>query len=98
MTNSILDKIETTLNQAVRPVLSNHQGNVTITDFSDGTLRIRFTGMCSACPSASLTAEELIAEKLKEHVPEIKKVILNTDVSDELISQAKAILRHEILK
>jgi Fe-S cluster biogenesis protein NfuA len=98
MAKSILDKIETALNQDIRPVLSDHKGNVAVSDFTDGTLRIRLTGMCSSCPSASLTMEEIITEKLKAHIPEIKKVILITAVSDELISQARAMLRHEFLK
>ena len=95
MTNSILTEIETILTRDVRPVLARHQGNVSVSDYTDGVLRIRFTGLCGGCPSASLTAEELIAEKLKEQLPEIRKVVLNTDVSDELIAQAKALLRHK---
>lgn len=98
MTKSILNKIETTLNEDVRPALSEHKGNVAVSDFTDGILRIRLTGMCSGCPSASVTTEELIAEKLKARIPEINEVILCTGVSDELISQAKAMLQHEFPK
>ena len=98
MTKSILNKIETTLNEDVRPALSDHKGNVAVSDFTDGILRIRLTGMCSSCPSASVTTEELIAEKLKSRIPEINEVILCTGVSDELISQAKAMLQNKFPK
>ena len=52
------------------------------------------TGKCSGCPSAQLTTEELISATVKEHIPAIEDVILVSGVSDELIAQAKALLKN----
>jgi Fe-S cluster biogenesis protein NfuA len=95
MTMSILDTIETILNEDVRPDLLKHQGNVVVVSYEKGILRIRLTGKCSGCPSASLTAEELIGERVKARLPEVQDVILVSGVSDDLIAQAKAILSHD---
>lgn len=94
MINSIVEKIELILDQAVRPQLAEHHGNVRIVKYDRGILQIRLTGQCSGCPSALLTTEEIIAETIKSNLPEITDVRLVTGVSDELIAQARAILHN----
>ena len=89
-----LENIEAVLDNYVRPSLASHQGNVVVVDYSDNVLRIRLTGKCSGCPSAQLTTEELISATVKEHIPAIEDVILVSGVSDELIAQAKALLKN----
>ena len=56
-------------------------------------LHVRMHGQCSGCPSAELTLEELVSTELKEAFPELKKVVLVTGVSDDLIAQAPQIIR-----
>ncbi|ERT59623.1 MULTISPECIES: NifU family protein [Megasphaera] len=89
-----LNDIETVLERQIRPILANHHGDVAVVDYTDHVLRIRLTGRCSACPSALLTTEEIIAAKVKEYLPQIRDVILVSGVSDDLISQAKSLLAH----
>lgn len=89
---TIIEQIQAVLDKHVRPSLASHQGDVTIVDYTDDVLRIRLTGKCSGCPSAQLTTEELISATVKEHIPQVKDVILVSGVSDSLIAQAKAIL------
>lgn len=89
---TMIEQIEAVLDKHVRPSLASHQGDVVIADYTDDVLRIRLTGKCSGCPSAQLTTEELIAATVKEHLPQVKDVILVSGVSDELIAQAKALL------
>ena len=84
--------IEQVLERDIRPILASHHGNVVLQDFTDGKVYIRLTGMCIGCPSATITTEEIVAERLKAVFPEIEDVILDTSVSDDLIAQAKAIL------
>lgn len=93
MSTATRAEIEGVLDTYVRPSLASHQGNVVV-DYTDKVLRIRLTGKCSGCPSAQLTTEELISATIKEHIPEIEDVILVSGVSDELITQAKAILQN----
>lgn len=88
-----LEQIEQVLDARVRPMLAQHDGNIQIVSFQDGVLRFRMLGQCGNCPSAVVTAEELVAPPLKEALPEIKEVVLDTSVSDETWDMAKAILR-----
>ena len=69
-----------------------HNGDVAVLDFSDGVLRIRLTGQCSGCPSASITTENLIAAEVRARVPEVRDVVLVNGVSDSLLAQARALL------
>lgn len=89
----MLQKIEDVLSAEVRPSLASHQGDVVVVEYSNHVLRVRLTGKCSGCPSAMFTTEELIAAKIKEHLPEVQDVILVSGVSDSLIAEAKAILQ-----
>lgn len=70
-------------------------GDMTITSFSNGILKFKFTGMCSNCPSAWITTEELVKNEILSNVPEVKDVQMEFAVSDELIDMAKKLLNHE---
>ena len=59
----------------------------------DGVLYFRMLGQCSNCPSAVVTAEELVAPPILEAIPEIRQVVLDTTVSDELWRDAMELLR-----
>ena len=59
----------------------------------DGVLYFRMLGQCSNCPSAVVTAEELVAPPILEAIPEIRQVVLDTTVSDELWQDAMELLR-----
>lgn len=62
-------------------------------NWEDGVLHVRMHGQCSGCPSAELTLENLVNTELKEAFPELKDVVLVTGVSDDLIAQARQIMR-----
>ena len=59
----------------------------------DGVLYFRMLGQCSNCPSAVVTAEELVAPPILEAIPELRQVVLDTTVSDELWQDAMELLR-----
>ncbi|MEA5004402.1 MAG: NifU family protein [Christensenella sp.] len=92
MQKELLERIEQVLRERVRPSMGEHQGDIEIVDVSDGVLKVRFLGKCSNCPSASLTLESIVAEAVKEEVPEIRDVVLVTGVSDETWDMARSIL------
>lgn len=89
----MLAEIEQVLDNYVRPKLSTHEGDVEITEWKDGTLKVRLLGRCCGCPSASLTTEELIAKEVKERIPEVKEVILVSGVSPELLHIANQLMK-----
>ena len=82
-----LNKIQQVVSDRIRPALQGHGGDMTITSFSNGILKFKFTGMCSNCPSAWIT--------ILSNVPEVKDVQMEFAVSDELIDMAKKLLNHE---
>lgn len=89
--------IEEVLDRKVRPALRAHQGDLQVVKYEDGVLTFRLLGQCSNCPSAQLTSENIVAAPLMEELPEIKQVVLDTTVSDEIWETAMDILkrRHE---
>ena len=86
-------ELEAVLDEYVRPLLNTHGGNMQVLSFEDGVVRFKLTGQCSGCPAADLTTEELIQTTLADRMPEVTEAVLVQQVSDELVDQARAILR-----
>ena len=93
--SGILERIEGVLEERVRPNLALHGGNIRSLSCEDGVYRFRLTGQCAGCPSAMLTTEQLIKSALLEAVPQLRDVVLVGGVSQNLLDQARAILRGE---
>lgn len=87
------EALQKVLDERIRPVLYEHGGDIRILEVADGVLRFRLSGQCSGCPSAAVTAEELVAKEIREALPQIRSVVLDTGVSDELIDMARGILK-----
>ena len=85
-------EIEEALDAYVRPMLAAHGGNIQVEDIEDDVMYFRLTGGCAGCAAADLTSENLVNEELVKHVPWLKKAVLDTSVSEDLLAQAKAIL------
>lgn len=91
----LANRIEQVLDDRVRPQLELHQGDIELVDCGgNGVLRVRLTGQCAGCPSASLTVQELVAEQVCAAVPEISQVVLLGGVSDRLLNEARELLAH----
>ena len=95
MDRELKRKIEEVLDGKVRPYLSGHGGGVEVDSLEGGTLRVRLLGQCAGCPSAMLTNEQLIQEEVCAAVPEVRQVAILQEASQELLDQARAILRGE---
>ncbi len=92
----MVEKIKRIIEEKVNPLLAAHYGGTEITALEDGVLYIRMTGACGQCPSAQDTIENVVKQIIMSEVPEIKDVVLDTSVSEDLISMAKKILNKEI--
>jgi len=68
------EKVEAVL-EKIRPMLQRDGGDVELVEVEDGTVKVRLKGACGGCPMATLTLSRGIEEKLKEEIPEVKKVI-----------------------
>ena len=94
-TENIMDQINRVIDEQIRPSLLSHGGDLTVLSYEDQIVRVRFTGACSGCPSADLTMETLVRDKLTAAIPEIRDVVLEQAVSEELLDFARKILNHE---
>lgn len=87
------EEIEAVLDEHVRPLLRTHGGDMEVIEVADGIVRFKLKGKCAGCPAADLTTEELIQTALTEHLPQIKQAILVQDISEDLLDEARAILK-----
>ena len=90
----MMQEIEKVIEEKVRPYLQNHGGGVELLGLEDGVLKVRLLGQCSGCPSATITTEQIIQEEVCAAVPQVKQVVLVQGVSDDLIAQARAMMKH----
>lgn len=89
----MIEKVKKILEEKVKPHLAQHYGDIELVEVKDGTVKIKLLGQCSGCPSAKFTVEDVIEAALRAEIPEIKEVILDNEVSRELLDIAKEILR-----
>lgn len=88
----IYNEIEKILEERVRPLLSRHSGGVRLVEIKNEIAYVKLTGHCSGCPSAKYTMESIVKEEILKASSEVKDVILQEEVSQELYDFAKAIL------
>ena len=89
-----LKRIETVLDQQVRPALRAHGGEIEVDRLENKVLYVKLLGQCAGCPSADLTNETLVEAELVKALPElVERVAVIQTVSDELWEQAKRLLR-----
>lgn len=87
-------RIESVIEEKLRPQLLLHGGGMEAVRLEGSRYVFRLTGQCAGCPSAYLTTEELIRSTLLTEVPELREVVLEQQVSDDLLEQARRLLRH----
>ncbi len=68
------EKVEKALEE-IRQMLRADGGSVELVEVSDdGIVKVRLTGACAGCPMSSMTLKMGIEKRLKEMIPEVKKV------------------------
>ena len=89
-----LQSIEAVIEKNVRPQLQAHGGDVEVISYDeDGVCRIRLLGHCSGCPSAFITAEEIIRAEVIRELPQVKDVVLVQETSQELLDFARSLMK-----
>ncbi len=71
-----LDKINTVLDQTIRPALQMDGGDVQVLEYQDNKVKIFYQGACGTCPSSTMGTMYAIENILKEQ--------FNPDVTVEL--------------
>jgi Fe-S cluster biogenesis protein NfuA len=68
------EKVEKAL-ESIRPYLQFDGGDIELLEVSDdGVVRVRLLGACGGCPFSQYTMQMSVEKRLKEEVPEVKRV------------------------
>lgn len=69
------EKVAAVLN-LIRPSLQADGGDVQLVEVSDdGVVSVELQGACKGCPMSQMTLSNGVERILKEHVPEVTKVV-----------------------
>jgi Fe-S cluster biogenesis protein NfuA len=66
-------RVESALDE-VRPALRMDGGDVELVGVDGGVVSVRLLGACGGCPMATMTLVGFVEERLKQRVPEIRRV------------------------
>nr|WP_300152132.1 NifU family protein [Propionicimonas sp.] len=95
MSTPLISEIEEILDARVRPTLGLHGGAIEIEALDDaGVLGVRLLGSCVGCPAADLSMEHYVRSELLGVVEGLTDVVLVASVSEDLLAQARLLLRH----
>ncbi|QMS86925.1 NifU family protein [Nostoc edaphicum CCNP1411] len=71
----LAQRIQTALEE-VRPSLKSHNGDIELVAIKPpDTVEIMLIGTCSSCPASTLTLSQGVEQAIKNHCPEITKVV-----------------------
>jgi len=86
------EKIQEILEEKVNPILAGHFGGAKLVSFENGVAKIRMTGACASCPSAQITIENVVKEIIMDSCEDVKDVVLDMSVSEELLEMARQLM------
>jgi Fe/S biogenesis protein NfuA len=75
----MMRQIEKLFDDMIRPALAAHGGNIELIDVDNNTIFVKMTGGCQGCASSQATLTDGVERLLKQHYPEIEKVVDMTD-------------------
>jgi Fe-S cluster biogenesis protein NfuA len=87
----MINEINIAINEKIKPLLAEHNGDIELVRVKDGIAHVKLLGACSGCPSARFTMEELVASVLKE-ISGVKDVQMDNPVSSEMLDFARQLL------
>lgn len=91
-------RVESVLDEVVRPWLAQHSGDIQVEDLdAGGRLQVRLSGRCAGCPAADQEVTTFVADELRARLPEISDVVLISGVSEGLMSQARNLLAQRLV-
>ena len=88
------ESIEQALDEYARPILREHCGEVEVTRIQGDTVYVRLLGQCAGCAAAYYTVDEVLERVLRQHVPGVEHVELDT-LDLDLYQYARQLLRWE---
>ncbi len=72
---SLRDRVAAVLD-TVRPMAQSDGGDIQLVDVSDdGVVVVKLLGACVGCPSSAITLTLGLERNLKDHIPEVTRVV-----------------------
>ena len=75
----VAQKIQQVIEQHINPAIASHGGIVSLLDVQGDTAYIKMGGGCQGCGMADVTLKQGIETTIREHVPEITRILDTTD-------------------
>ncbi len=74
---SLREKVEKVIDEDIRPILAQDGGNIAVIDVDEekGIVLVQLLGACQGCPMSQLTLGMFVEQRLKQKVPEVKRVL-----------------------
>ncbi len=60
----------------IRPFIHNDGGDIELVDVIGNRAKVRMSGNCVACPSASMTLYMGLEQALKDEIPEFEELVV----------------------
>lgn len=89
-----MEEIKKFIEENIDGEFKKHGGGLEIEEFENGVLKLKMKGACINCPTAILEIENFVFTEVKQSFPEVKKIVLLSNISDELIALGKKMLEH----
>ncbi len=75
----VAQRVQNVIDERISPSLASHGGWVELLEVKDDAAVIQFGGGCQGCGMSQVTLKEGIESAILQEVPEIKRVLDNTD-------------------
>ena len=92
--NKNYDKMKDLLENNIAKYFENDGGGLHFHSFDGNLLQVRMTGKCHNCPSAIAEVETIVLEDIRKEFPQVEKIQIVNEISEELLTFAKQILSH----
>ena len=62
--------------ERVRPFIQNDGGDIELVEVFDNKAKVRLSGNCVGCPSASMTLYMGLEQAIKDEIPEFEELVV----------------------
>ena len=72
--SAVLIRIQKILDEDIAPYVEQDGGEVQLKGFEDGVVKVKLRGACESCPSSAITLRVGIESRLRQEIPEVRRV------------------------
>jgi Fe/S biogenesis protein NfuA len=79
LSSDLAQRVLAVLNEQINPAIASHGGHADLVAVDDDTAYLRLSGGCQGCGMAAVTLSQGIEVAIRDHIPEITRVVDVTD-------------------